>query len=58
MKPRMKAKHYFYIVSTAAALGLLFADMPGLAGLLVTVSLVMEIVATARSGKQSNDGMH
>ncbi len=54
----MKYRYYAWTIAVLIALGLLVAEAPGAAALLMGVTTFVEILVSIVRGKQSNDGMH
>ena len=52
----MNLVHLFSVVSVVASLVLLVAGASGLAGVVFALGVVVEIVGSALTGKQSNEG--
>lgn len=52
----MKIIHYLSFTCVIVAIGLLFADFSKIAGLVLALATVVELVMSVAMGKQSNEG--
>ncbi|MEG1770193.1 MAG: hypothetical protein RR311_17095 [Comamonas sp.] len=52
----MKIIHYLSFTGVIVAIGLLFADFSKIAGLVLALATVVELVMSVAMGKQSNEG--